>query len=164
MGASHSLKQPTILFDGVCNLCDHFVSFLMKQDSQHLFYFSSLQGETARRQLLASDLSPESLVFSDHGTVYHRSTAVLRVMILLGGVYKFLAYIMLLFPLSIRDAVYRLIAKNRYTLFGKKDFCRLPTEDEKKYFYRFRRISNRKNGTKRPTNLYKEVYLFIFSF
>lgn len=123
-----------IYFDGVCNLCDHFVSFLVKQDSQHLFYFSSLQGQTARKQLQPLDLGLETIIYSDHGTIFYRSTAVLKVMLELGGYLKFLAHIMLLFPLPMRDAVYDWVARNRYSFFGKKETCRLPTDEEKKYF------------------------------
>lgn len=121
-----------IFFDGVCNLCNGFVDFLLKFDRYQRFQVASLQGETAKKILPESyhkELS--TVVLLNQGKLYTKATAVLLVLSELGPAWK-LIKIFHYFPF--KDFVYGLIAKNRYRIFGKRVTCRLPTEAEKTRF------------------------------
>lgn len=131
---SASDSKQVVYFDGVCNLCNAFVDWLMRRDHKRKLYFSSLQSETARTRLpvgMADSLS--SVVFESGGKVYRRSEAALRVMAALGGVHSlWLGF--LIVPGFIRDPIYGFIARNRYRWFGQRDTCRLPSPEEKSRF------------------------------
>ncbi len=125
-----------ILFDGVCNLCNSGVQFVLKRDRENQFLFASLQGRTGQEYLQkfhlpANDLNSFILVEGD--LFYNRSTAALRVARLLGGLWL-LFYGFMIIPRFIRDAVYNFIAKNRYRWFGKKEECWVPTPELKAKF------------------------------
>lgn len=124
-----------LFFDGVCNLCNSSVDFLVRrQKGQRRFFIASLQGETARGQLdpkVIEDLN--SMVYHRDGRILFESTAVINAIADLGGVWV-LMRLFLIFPEFLRNPVYRFIAKNRYKWFGEKNTCRLPTEEEKSYF------------------------------
>lgn len=123
-----------VFFDGVCGLCNATVDFLLARDSGHRLLFAPLQGETARKRLPAS-IAPDSaelktILFLDEGTLRRRSTAVLRAVAALGGIWN-AALLLLLIPRPLRDFVYDVIAHNRYAWFGKRDTCRLPGPGER---------------------------------
>jgi predicted DCC family thiol-disulfide oxidoreductase YuxK len=125
-----------ILFDGVCNLCNRSVQFIIKRDKKKLFRFASLQGETGqeilrRFGLPADDLN--SFIFLENDKIYTRSTGALRMLKALGGGWKLL-YGFIIVPRFIRDAVYNWIARNRYKWYGKKDECMIPTPALKERF------------------------------
>lgn len=128
-------KKPIILFDGVCNLCNGAVQFVIKHDPEGKYLFASLQSEEGKRLLqhfqLPQDLS--SFVLIENNKVYIRSTGALKVAKQLKGAIKLL-YAFMIVPKFIRDAVYNWIARNRYTWFGKKDECMLPTPELKARF------------------------------
>lgn len=129
--------HPVILFDGVCNLCDSFVSFLVDQDKQHLLRYASLQSAYGQRVLAAQSLDSaefKSMIFLDNDRVYQQSDAALRILSKLGGIYALFG-IFLIVPRFIRDTVYNWVASNRYRLWGKKDTCRLPKPEERALFY-----------------------------
>ena len=119
-----------ILFDGVCNLCNRFVLFVIDRDRNAHFAFASLQGETARHLLephaLAGDLS--TLVLVEDGRISTRSTAALRIASQLGTAWS-VCRVLLLIPRPARDLVYDWIARHRYAWFGRLDSCRLPTPE-----------------------------------
>jgi predicted DCC family thiol-disulfide oxidoreductase YuxK len=123
-----------IFFDGHCNLCNTVVSFLFKIDKKHLFCFSSLQSKTAAKELHAQDLGLDTIVLLVNSEKSYRSTAILRIFYELGGGYTLLALVFSIFPVTVRDWFYNLIAKSRYQIFGKKDTCRLPTLEERQFF------------------------------
>jgi predicted DCC family thiol-disulfide oxidoreductase YuxK len=123
-----------IFFDGHCNLCNTVVSFLFKIDKKHLFYFSSLQSKTAAKELHTQDLGLDTIVLLVNSEKSYRSTAILRIFYELGGGYTLLALVFSIFPVTVRDWFYNLIAKSRYQIFGKKDTCRIPTAEERHYF------------------------------
>lgn len=128
------LDRQVIFFDGVCNLCNAFVDFLVRRDSEHLFYFAPLQGSHAR-QLLPTRL-PENLssvVLWSQGEIHEKSDAALMVLQQLGGLWGALR-IFWIFPKGLRDWAYDLVARHRYTLFGKRETCRLPTSEERARF------------------------------
>jgi predicted DCC family thiol-disulfide oxidoreductase YuxK len=127
--------HPVLFFDGVCNLCNASVDFVVRRDKKRRYRFAPLQGTTAAHaipgQVEAGDY--DSFVLAENGQIYTRSTAALRVLAGLGGIWS-AAKVLLLIPAPLRDAVYRLIARNRYRWFGQKDTCRLPTPEERALF------------------------------
>ena len=125
-----------ILFDGICNLCNSAVQFVIRNDKKKRFKFASLQSEAGKFLLLKGNLEPEktdSFVLISEGFYYTRSTAALKVLKLLGGRWLLL-YIFILIPAFIRDSVYNLIANHRYRWFGKKDSCMIPDASLKERF------------------------------
>lgn len=122
--------NPIILFDGVCNLCNRSVQFVIRHDTHALFRFASLQGKTGQQLLQQyglSDALMNSFVLIQNNKAFTKSTAALLVSKQLSGPIKLL-YAFLLVPPFIRDAVYKLIAKNRYKWFGRKDTCMVPSK------------------------------------
>lgn len=124
-----------ILFDGVCNLCEKAVQFIIQRDPQGLFHFASLQssiGHTLQQQhQLPAAFT--SFIYIENGKPYLRSTAALKVAGKLTGGWKLLS-ILLIVPQFLRDFVYDFIARNRYRWMGKKEACWLPTPELKKRF------------------------------
>lgn len=118
-----------IFFDGYCVLCNGFVDWLLKEDKNKVLQFASLQGETAKR-LLGPDIQVKTIIYLRNQQQYEKSTAVLKVLSDLGGVWK-ASVIFILIPTIIRDVIYDLVARVRYQIAGKRDSCRLPTADEK---------------------------------
>ncbi|GIV61600.1 MAG: hypothetical protein KatS3mg044_0466 [Rhodothermaceae bacterium] len=129
-------EQGIILFDGVCNLCNGSVNFVIDHDPDGYFRFAALQSETARALLQAlrvPDDRPESIVLIEDGKVYTRSTAALRIARRLSGAWPLL-YAFIVVPRRLRDRVYDWIARNRYRWFGRRDTCRLPTPELRSRF------------------------------
>jgi predicted DCC family thiol-disulfide oxidoreductase YuxK len=128
-------NNPVILFDGVCNLCSGSVQFILKRDKEKKFLFASLQsiyGQNLLKQLNLPTDTFNSFILFENGKVFTRSTAALKMFSQLKswGWVK----IFWIVPKFIRDAVYNLIAKNRYRWFGKKEECWVPTPDLKARF------------------------------
>lgn len=129
-------NKSIILFDGICNLCNSSVNFIIKNDSKKHFLFASLQSDAAKEILLhfpSNNLNLNSILLIENGNIYEKSTAALKVSRYLNGGYKVL-YAFIIIPKFIRDLVYNLIAKNRYKWFGKKDNCMIPNEIIKDQF------------------------------
>ena len=117
-----------LLFDGVCNLCNGAIQFVLRFECTHDLRFAALQSETGQRELLRFGLSSdklESLVLIEHSHVYTYSDAALRVAIGMGGWWRLAAagYIV---PKFLRDSVYKLVARYRYRVFGTTEACWLP--------------------------------------
>ena len=129
-------QHSIILFDGVCNLCNGAVKFVIKRDNRNQFLFASLQSDEGK-QILEEHNFPDNKMKSfflvENGKVYDRSTAALRVARRLTGLWPLL-YGFIIVPGFIRDGVYNWIAKNRYQWFGKKDECMVPTPELKAKF------------------------------
>ena len=123
-----------IYFDGVCNLCNGFVDFIIERDPEHKFHFASLQGRTARERLRQQDLGLDSVILSDDGKIFKKSKAVLMILNGLGPFFKIVSMIGNILPIQFTDFAYDFIAKYRYTFFGQKNSCRIPTAAEKSYF------------------------------
>ena len=120
-----------LLFDGVCNLCNGFVQWVIKRDPAGKFQFGPLQSSTSQALLAQAGWSGkllDSFVYIRDGVAYDRSDAALRAISDLGGIYT-VAKALLIFPRSVRNAVYNLIAKNRYRMFGKTESCMIPTPE-----------------------------------
>lgn len=125
-----------ILFDGVCNLCNGAVQYVIQHDPKGIFKFASLQSEAGQQFLAKSGLPKDefkSFVYLYNDRFYTRSTAALKVARLLKGPVQLL-YGFIVIPGFIRDFVYDLIAKNRYKLFGRKEACMLPAPGLKQRF------------------------------
>jgi predicted DCC family thiol-disulfide oxidoreductase YuxK len=133
---SLSSREPDVVFfDGVCGLCNRSVDFILRHDRRGAMLVSPLQGETAQQRLDPADREQlGSLVLWTDGRTYRRSAAVARILWRLGPLWKTAGAVLWLIPLPFRDLGYRLIASNRYRLFGKKETCRLPTEAERARF------------------------------
>ncbi|MBL7990885.1 MAG: DUF393 domain-containing protein [Candidatus Kapabacteria bacterium] len=125
-----------VFFDGVCNLCNGAVNWLIDRDTHHHLYFAPLQGETFATMREDKNISPDDLstiVLWSEGRFTTHSEAVLRTCAALGGVWR-LAVVGLIVPAFLRDGVYRFIARHRYRWFGKADACRVPTPELAKKF------------------------------
>ena len=138
MRSSHQvINSPThhfssvILFDGVCNLCNGFVTFVIARDPAGRFQFGPLQSQAAQRLLGSidsNDASPDSVVLVENGRVWSRSAAALRIARGLSFPWP-LAYVFVVIPRPLRDWIYNLVARNRYRWFGKRDVCMVPTPE-----------------------------------
>ncbi|MBL4652362.1 MAG: DUF393 domain-containing protein [Flavobacteriales bacterium] len=125
-----------VLFDGECNLCNNFVDYIIRYDKNGEFKFDSLQSTKSKELLTESPFMEQSLstvVYVKNEKFYNKSTAVLLILHRLHFPLS-LAVILLIVPKFIRDWVYSVIAKNRYGWFGKRNTCRIPTEEEKAKF------------------------------
>jgi predicted DCC family thiol-disulfide oxidoreductase YuxK len=122
-------NHPIVLFDGVCNLCNTSVQFILKRDKQNKFRFGSLQGTTGNEYLKKFNLPQNhfnSFILVEGETFYTCSTAALRTLKILGGAWS-LCYGFMVVPPFIRDGIYNWIARNRYHWFGKRSTCWVPT-------------------------------------
>lgn len=129
-------EQRIIFFDGLCNLCNASVDFVVSHDANRLFRFASLQSELGEEVLKKHKLSAQaydSFILLEKGTLYIKSSAALRVARHLGLPISLL-WIFIIVPPFIRNAVYSWVAQNRYKWFGKKETCRLPTPEERALF------------------------------
>ncbi len=128
-------SHPILLFDGVCNLCDGFVQWVIRRDPDGIFRFASLQSELGQsliqKHQLTTDLSTVILV--DGEKTYSHSDVALEIVRQLGGFWTLL-YILKIVPSFIRNAVYNWIARNRYRWFGQKESCMIPTPELKGRF------------------------------
>ncbi|HRP70694.1 MAG TPA: thiol-disulfide oxidoreductase DCC family protein [Turneriella sp.] len=129
---TNSNTNPIVFFDGVCNLCNASVDFLIQRDKRHLLRFAPLSGKTAAA-LLAQKTIPDSIVLYIDGQIFTRSTAALKLVRFLPWPWQILRVGWLL-PSFLRNALYDFIARHRYRWFGKKETCRLPTPAEKALF------------------------------
>jgi len=135
-GSSAPKSHPVVLFDGVCNLCTGTVQFLIRHDPEGLFRFAPLQSAVAQ-ELLAErgmdDHDLDSIVLIEGEETYVKSDAAIRIGVLLGGAYRLLGPTKYL-PRFFRDAVYDLVAKYRYRVFGKRESCMMPTAENRRRF------------------------------
>ena len=119
--------QKVIIFDGVCGLCNKSIDILIRLDKKRIFKYTSLQGEYVKT--LGIDEEIDSIIFYDNSTLQYKSTAILKILRSLGGVWIFTS-IFYITPKGVRDFIYDIIAKYRYYIFGKMESCRMATEDE----------------------------------
>lgn len=127
---------PVVLFDGHCKFCNFWANFLLGADTKGKLRFATLQSKAGSQLLEKSGIGSSSidsvvLVYQDRA--YTKSTAVLKVLRLLGGVWLVL-YTLIAIPQSVRDLVYDFVAKNRYRWFGRHAVCRIPTAIERERF------------------------------
>ena len=126
-----------ILFDGVCNLCNSSVQYVIRRDKSNAYRFAALQSEIGKklveqRGIVTSQI--DSIILIEPGVAYYtKSTAALKIAQSFGGVWQ-LTSVFEWIPEKIRDWVYDYIAKNRYKWYGKKDACMIPTPELKSKF------------------------------
>ena len=136
MGTNHSIDKKIIFFDGVCNLCNSSVQFIIKRDYKNHFLFSSLQSEYASENLpkqLVEEENLQSIILKSEDQTKTKSSAVLTIAKHLSGLWPLL-YAFIIIPKFFRDWIYDIIAKNRYKWFGKKDTCMIPSSELKSKF------------------------------
>ena len=132
---TQSLDHPIVFFDGDCVMCNGFVDLLIKIDPQNTVRVAPLQGETARQHLppLPQDREDWSIYYLNHHQLYDQSDAFIQVCRHLGGIWSIFGLVSIM-PRSIRDFIYRIIARNRYRMFGRRSTCRMPTAQERERF------------------------------
>lgn len=136
MDSITEIAKQTILFDGVCNLCNAGVNFIIDRDKKGVFQFAALQSPNGKFLLNKFDLPTgelKTIVLIDQDKIYTKSTAVLHVAKQLSGLWRLL-FVLIIIPRFMRDTCYNTIARNRYKWFGKTNACRVPTSNLKKRF------------------------------
>jgi predicted DCC family thiol-disulfide oxidoreductase YuxK len=121
-------EPPVLVFDGVCRLCSAWVAFVLRHDGSGRIRFAAMQSSGGRALLAAHGLDaddPLSFLFVSGGKGHTQSDAILRLVASFGGAWR-LVGIFRLVPRPLRDALYRLVARNRYRWFGRRDTCLLP--------------------------------------
>ena len=129
--------QKIILFDGICNLCNGSVLFVLERERSPIFQFASIQSETGKELLKRCGLPSNynrAVVLIDNEKIYLGSTAALKIGQGLRFPWSVLSSLVLIVPTFVRDWVYKQIAKYRYRWFGKRDMCMVPTEGLKSRF------------------------------
>ncbi len=127
----NNISNPVILFDGICNLCNSAVRFVIRHDRKKQFRFASLQGEAGLQLMKQYHVQlphTDSFILIYNQKVYIKSSAALMFLKMIGGPLA-LAYGFIIVPRFIRDGIYSWIAKNRYKWFGKKESCMIPEKD-----------------------------------
>ncbi len=129
-------EHPILLFDGICNLCNGFVQFVISRDSRAVFRFAALQSEIGRELAEKAGLPSSSLstvVLYENNRFYTHSDVGLRVARRLDGLWPAF-YIFVVLPKFIRDAIYNWVARHRYRWFGKRESCMVPTPELRSRF------------------------------
>ena len=135
MGSSLDSGSKIVFYDGYCVLCSKSIDFILSKDTLAGFRFASLQSDYAQRTLaemgypMAGIENFSNIVYLRHNDLKIKSDAVLSILWDLGGIYK-ISYLGYFLPRVIRDFGYNLLAKLRYRIFGKRDACRVPTQQE----------------------------------
>ena len=133
-----------IFFDGVCNLCNASIDFIIKRDKNDHFLVGALQDPISNKILSDFEVNEgylDSLVLLENGKIYYKSTAALKIARQLSGAWS-IFYPLIILPDWFRDPVYNWIARNRYQWFGKKNTCRIPTSEERKKFISEKNLIN----------------------
>lgn len=129
-------NKSIILFDGVCNLCNASVNFVIKHDKKAQFLFASFQSDAAKEIMLhfnLKNLNADTVILVEGNKVFDKSTAALKIAKRLDGGFKaFYAFIIV--PKFFRDWIYDFVAKNRYHWFGKMESCMIPSPELKNRF------------------------------
>jgi predicted DCC family thiol-disulfide oxidoreductase YuxK len=125
------MKDPIVLFDGICTFCNGFVNFIIDRNAKKNVYFASLQSEAGQNLLNKLGLSTKELgtiVLIEGQKCYTKSSAILRIIKFLDSLWPWL-YGFIIIPPIFRDLIYDIIARNRYKWFGQEQSCRLPTQE-----------------------------------
>ena len=129
-------KKPIILFDGVCNFCNAIVNFIIRQDRKKGFLFAALQSQYGKKLLEQYQINwqrSDSFVVIENDKAYMKSNAALKLYAKLPWYWKW-TQVFWIVPKFIRDWVYNVVARNRYTWFGKKEECMVPSPSVKERF------------------------------
>ncbi len=129
-------KQQIIIFDGVCNFCNGAVNFIIKRDPRFLFVFTPMQSDVARKLITehqVDSVGAGALLLIKNGQCFVATNAVLEIARDLTGGWPLLRVFKVV-PRILRDALYRVFARNRYRLFGRRPACMVPAEDVRSRF------------------------------
>lgn len=130
-------NKKLILFDGVCNLCNSSVLYVIKRDKKNSFFFAPLQSNVGKQIIKAFNIDTSKvdsiILYNPDKGIHYKSTAALKIASQLGFPINLIA-VFLIVPNFIRNWVYGYIAKNRYKWYGKKDACMIPTTELKRRF------------------------------
>lgn len=131
------MKKKIVLFDGVCNLCDRSVQFIIKHDKKDEFRFATLQGEIGNSLMQKRNIDTsriDSIILIEPGVAFYtKSDAALQIGMHLKG-YRTISKLLYLISSKLRDIVYDIVARNRYKWYGKKEACLVPTPELKAKF------------------------------
>lgn len=130
------INNPVLLFDGTCNLCNNSVKFIIERDKQRLFRFANLGSNSGEKILKNTNVGSDyfdSVILYKEGKIYAKADAVIEILKELPG-YKFSSMLLRILPKFIRDFGYDIIAKYRYKVFGRKNYCLMPTPEINKLF------------------------------
>ncbi len=122
-------QNDVILFDGVCNLCNDAITFIIKRDRKNHYRFAALQSDIGALYLKKHSINPDeidSIVLIRGEYAYTEASAALRIAQKMSGLWP-LFYVFIIIPKFISNAIYEYIARNRYKWFGKKESCMIPT-------------------------------------
>ena len=125
--------QSLIIFDGHCNACNSLVDFVLKRTDRHQFSFAARESEAGQqflKELNLTFIAQESVVVIEDKRVFINSSAILRICQRLGFPWNLVTALSLI-PKSLRDSLYKAFARNRYRIFGKREQCRVLTEEER---------------------------------
>jgi predicted DCC family thiol-disulfide oxidoreductase YuxK len=125
------IPEHVLLFDGVCNLCSGAVQFIIKHDKKSVIKFASLQSASGQELLKQYHINSETfntMIYIQNQVVYTESNAALKIASTLGGLWK-TAVVLYIFPSFIRNAFYRMVSRNRYRIFGKRETCMIPSPE-----------------------------------
>lgn len=129
-------SKPVLYFDGVCNLCNGYVQFVIERDPEGKFMFASLQSEAGQavlQELGMSEKELKTVILRKEGQIYTHSDVALEMSRDMGGLWS-LFYVFKLIPKQIRDKIYDWVASNRYRWFGERESCWMPTPELKARF------------------------------
>ncbi len=145
------MTRPLVIFDGYCNLCNRSVDFIVKRDPQGIFRFVAIQSEAGAwlAGFLKIQSEPQSVLLFSGGKIYHESDAALIIASRLKKPWSWLG-ILRFMPKVMRDPIYKLVAKNRYRWFGRRQVCRMPTEEEGRLFPSMEELKLEFTGFKLP--------------
>jgi predicted DCC family thiol-disulfide oxidoreductase YuxK len=133
------VSNSILVFDGVCVLCSHWVSFVLRHDRRRLYKFAAMQTSTGRGLLIEHGIDPDdpkSFLLLQDGHSYTDTDAIVRVLRSFGGRWKIVSALLALVPRFVRDPMYRWTARNRYRLFGRHDVCSVPSAQSADRFLR----------------------------
>ena len=135
MGSIDKVSHPIVFFDGVCNLCNSSVQFIIRREGTDTFRFAALQSDVVQELLPAKyrEQGLQSLILLEDAKVYTKSSAVLRISRRLSGLWPLFS-VFIFVPKFLRDFMYDLIARNRYRWFGKTEQCMVPNPHLKSKF------------------------------
>ena len=128
-----NINRNIIFFDGECNFCNGTVDFIIKYDKSKYFAFSWLQSDYAKKYLGEKAKEMSTIMLIHNQKMYTKSSAIFEILKNLSYPVKIL-YVLKFFPKIVRDFVYDIIAKNRYSIFGKSDFCQIPSKERRDLF------------------------------
>ncbi len=129
------LNQPLVLFDGICNLCNGAINFIIKHDRKKIFRFSTIQSDAGKKAIKLFGIPEEndSVILIFNNQIFLESEAILKILRLLPFPWN-IATVFSIIPKGLRNKLYKWIAKNRYLWFGTRTDCRIPSPEEKLFF------------------------------